>query len=457
MHFAQHYTSGLAHCSYVIGSGKECVVVDPARDIEPYLATAKSFGMKITAIIETHLHADFVSGHLDLQQATGATIYAPQQANCAFNHQALLDNEEFVIGDLKFKMIETPGHTPEGACFLVTDLARGQEPGLIFTGDTLLIGDVGRPDLFPNQEEELAEKLFDSLQKLKALPDYIEVYPAHGAGSLCGRDLSAKLMSTIGYEKRFNYALQHDDLAAFKKDLLSDMPKAPDHFARCSAINQKGPTVLKKLNPPQPLNVTDFAAKRDQGSLVVDTRTFGAFAAGHIPNAYSISLAGNLPTFAGWIVPPDQDILLIVENEKALAESIKALYSVGHDQIIGYLTGNVVPWINSGQEVETVQTISIHEFKSLLATDKIIALDNRAQNEYKNGHIPQTVLASTPDLREDYQKWSTDSKIYNLCNTSNRSMTAASLLKQKGFKNIVNVLGGTTAWANAGFEMVKGD
>ncbi len=252
MQFAQIYTPGIAQCSYVLGSGGKCVVVDPVRQIEPYLEQAKAFNMEITAILETHLHADFISGHIELAEKTGATIYAPRAANCTFEHRALEDGEEFTVEDLRFTLLETPGHTPDCAIYLVADLERGSEPVLAFTGDTLLVGDVGRPDLFPSREEELAEKLFHSLQRLKDLPDHLEVYPAHGMGSLCGQDLSAKLWSTLGIEKRYNYALQHADLPTFKEDLLTDIPTAPDHFARCSEINRQGPVLLQALVSPSP-------------------------------------------------------------------------------------------------------------------------------------------------------------------------------------------------------------
>ncbi|MGM0689331.1 MAG: MBL fold metallo-hydrolase, partial [Bacillota bacterium] len=272
MHFAQLYTPGIAQCSYVIGTGNKCVVVDPVRNIDAYLDKAKEFGMEIVGVLETHLHADFISGHMELADITGAKIYAPEIANCTFPHHALANGEEFEIDQLRFKLIETPGHTPDCTVYLVTDLERGEEPVLLFTGDTLMVGDVGRPDLFPNREEELAEKLFNSLNRLKELPDHIEIYPAHGMGSLCGRALSAKLWSTIGVERRFNYALQHTELESFKKDLLTDMPAAPDHFARCSEINRKGPELIKNLVKTIPYEAAEADKAVQEGFTVVDVR-----------------------------------------------------------------------------------------------------------------------------------------------------------------------------------------
>lgn len=453
MHFAQMYQPGLAHCSYILGNGKECVVVDPARDITPYLKQAKEWGMNIVGILETHLHADFISGHMDLQKETGATIYAPSTANCSFPHTSLQDEEEFTLAGFKFKLWQTPGHTPDCAVYLVTDLGRDSEPVLLFTGDTLLIGDVGRPDLFPDKKERLAEDLFESIKRLKTLPDHLEVYPAHGMGSLCGKDLSAKLSSTMGTEKRANQALQYDTLEEFKENILAGMPDAPDHFARCSEINRKGPITVDQLSKASPKKPGELAELLEKGYLALDIRSYLSFAAGHIPNAYSISIAGNLPTFAGWILPPEQPILLIAEDEQTVEKAVRKLQSVGLDTVEGFLDGGMVAWINSGMPTKQVQTLSVAELKERMEKEKPLVLDNRARGEYEGGYIQGTLLAPTPDLRHRYKEWSPDTPIYTLCNTSNRSMTAASLLQQRGFEKVYNVLGGTTAWGNAGYSM----
>ncbi len=453
MHFAQIYKPGLAHCSYVLGNGNECVVVDPARDITPYLKQAKEWGMKIVGILETHLHADFISGHMDLQKETGATIYAPSTANCTFSHRALGDEEEFTLAGLKFKLWETPGHTPDCAVYLVTDPNRDSKPSLVFTGDTLLVGDVGRPDLFPDKKEKLAGDLFESIKRLKTLPDHLEVYPAHGMGSLCGRDLSAKLSSTIGTEKRANYALQYNDLASFKEGILEGMPDAPDHFARCSEINRKGPVTIDQLTKPSPKNPGEIGELMKKDYIVLDVRPYLSFASGHIPGSFSISTEGNLPTFAGWILPPDKPILLVAGDKNTVEEAVQKLQSVGLDMVEGFLEGGMVAWINRGMPVQKVGTISIEELKEKMETSKPLVLDNRAKGEFQTGHIPGTILAPTPDIRHRHEEWSQDDPIFTLCNTSNRSMTAASLLQQRGFKEVYNVLGGTTAWKNAGYPM----
>ncbi len=456
MQFTQIYTPGIAQCSYVLGSGKKCVVIDPVRQIEPYLKQAKAFNMEITAILETHLHADFVSGHMELAEKTGATIYAPKIANCTFKHRALEDGEEFTVENLHFKLLETPGHTPDCAVYLVTDLERGSEPVLAFTGDTLLVGDVGRPDLFPSREEELAEKLFYSLQRLKELPDHVEVYPAHGMGSLCGRALSAKLWSTLGFEKRYNYALQHTSLDAFKDDLLTDMPAAPDHFARCSEINRRGPVLLNELKSSRPWKAAETAAAVEEGKIVLDTRPYHSFAGAHISGSYSISHHGNLATFAGWIIPPEKELILVLEQDGDFAKVKNTLHNVGLDQVAGYLEGGVESWVNAGLPVESIETISVSRLRDWMQQDSPLVLDTRAKGEWKKEHIPGTILAPTPDVRHLYTRWDVHSPVVVLCNTSNRSMTAASLLKQKGFKRVINAVGGTTAWSAAGYPMESG-
>ena len=455
MHFAQIYTPGIAQCSYVVGNGSKCVVVDPIRsDINVYLEKAKEFGMEIAGILETHLHADFISGHMELADLTGAKIYAPEIANCTFPHHALADEEEFTIENLRFKLLETPGHTPDCTVYVVTDLERGEDPVLAFTGDTLMVGDVGRPDLFPNREEELAEKLFDSLKRLKELPDFVEVYPAHGMGSLCGKALSAKLWSTIGTEKRNNYALKHTELEAFKVDLLADMPAAPDHFARCSEINRTGPELLSNLAQPAAYSASEADKAIKDGYTVIDFRAYHSFAGAHIPGSYSISKDGNPATFAGWVVPPEDKLIMVLEKGGNLEEMKTALYNVGLDNIYGYLESSVESWVNAGLPTDSINTISVHELKERLKKEKdLLLLDNRAKSEWESGHIEEAVLAPAPDMRQPADDWNKEKEVIVHCNTSNRSMTAASLLKQKGFKNVTNVLGGTTAWSAAGLPM----
>ena len=455
MQFAQLYTPGLAQYSYVIGSGKQCVIVDPTRDIEACVAQAKAFGMTIVGILETHLHADFISGHMELAAQTGAPIYAPALANCSFPHIALNHGDTFHIGQLEFQLWETPGHTPESAIYVVHDHERGPDPVLSFTGDTLLIGDVGRPDLFPERETELAGRLFESLQLIKQLPDHVEVYPAHGMGSLCGRALSSKRWSTIGMERLHNQSFKLSDQQAFIADILADIPAAPDHFSRCSTINQGGPELIANLPHLQPHRPQQVAGFLDQGGLVLDVRSAHNFASGHIPQSTSISQYGNLPTFAGWVIPPDRDVVLILEREDDLRRIVAILRNVGLDRIVGYLEGEFDNWINAGMPVSTLRTISIHDLKEQVGNSRSRILDTRAESEWKREHIKGTTLAPAPDLRYLGEDWNREEPIVVLCNTSNRSMLAASILKGRGFQRVISTLGGITAWKSAPYPLIE--
>src|SRR4030043_1796736 len=272
------FVNGLSHISYMVAGSKDCAVIDPRRDIQIYIDAAKAMGVKITHILETHLHADFISGHMDLAEKTGAKIYAPKAGKCQFEHVALSEGDKFEIEDMEFNILETPGHTPENMVYAVTDHSRGEDPVALFSGDTLFVGEVGRPDLFPDIAKELASKLFNSLQKLTKLPDFCEVYPAHGAGSLCGRAMSAKRTSTIGYEKKYNYAFQTKDKSKFIDLLTTDMPEAPDHFSRCSDINRKGPALVRDLPSLIPMDPVAFSKRaKTEKILVLDIRTYEAF------------------------------------------------------------------------------------------------------------------------------------------------------------------------------------
>ena len=454
MYVKQFYTPGLAHCSYLIGGNTQCIIVDPDRYVDQYIEAAKGYNLKITAIIETHLHADFVSGHLELAALTGAPIYMSEKAQAGFPHVALKDQEEFVVDTLRIEMFSTPGHTPEGSIFTVADLERGPESCLALTGDTLLVGDVGRPDLFPDLKEQLARHLFVSLKQIMPMGDHVEVYPAHGMGSLCGRALSAKLQSTIGVERLHNYALAIDTEEEFSRMLLDGMPEAPDHFSRCSETNRLGPTLLSELGEARALKVQAFLEQRTSGAVVVDTRDQLGFAAAHVPCAYSLPLQGNYATFSGWILPPDQPVLLILERPQDLASAVAGLRRVGIDRIAGYLEGGMTTWANAGLQTNSVESISVIELKRRLDETDLLLLDTRLASEWEDGHIAAALHAVAPDVRHRYEEWDPQKPVALICNSGNRSVVAASLLKQRGFEHVVNVIGGTQAWQAAGFPLV---
>ena len=448
------FTPKIAHSSYLLVGKKSCAVVDPRRDVDVYLAQARELGARITHIFETHLHADFVSGHLDLAEATGAPIYVPRAAGCSFDHVAVGAGDAIEIEDMRLDVLETPGHTPEHVCYVVTDTGRGKAPVGVFTGDTLFVGDVGRPDLFPGRAEELAGKLYHSLHDaLLRLPDHCEVYPAHGAGSLCGRSVGAKYRTTIGYERRYNAALQIRDEAEFIRSLTSDMPPAPDHFGRCSEINRRGPRLLFDLSPLAELSPAEFrAGKEREGSTVVDIRGYPAFAGLHIPPSMHLDLAGNFPTFAGWVLPPEADLLWVADGHDAAAEATLWARRVGLDGRAAHLAGGIAAWATSGFEVDHLHLVSAEDLHDrVTGNEPIVLVDVRTPLEFGDSHIKGAINMPAPDLRTRHAELDPEKPILLICSSGNRSGLAASLLRQRGFREVYNVAGGMTGYSAAGY------
>jgi len=434
----------LAHSSYLLAGDMTCAVVDPRRDIQMYIDAAEELDLKITHILETHLHADFVSGHMDLAKATGATICAPKSAQCTFEHRAVSEGDTFQLEDMEISVIETPGHTPEHISYVVTDTSRAAEPVGVFCGDTLFVGDVGRPDLFPGRARELADKLYNSLAKLMDLPDFCEVYPAHGAGSLCGRAMGAKWRSTIGFERRYNPALQIEDREEFITSLTEDMPPAPDHFSRCSDINRRGPALAEEMSPPEKMSPDEFrpAAAADE-SMVLDVRRYDAFGGQHVPGAWSIDFQGNFPTFAGWVVPPDADIYLVATDAEEARQAAVWLRRVGLDRTRGWLDGGMFAWATAGLPTAHVPQLSVLEASEFHGSglDSVL-LDVRAPSEFEDSHVEGAVNVPAPDLRTRYDKLDPEMETMVVCSTGHRSTLAASILLSRGLRKIYNVAGG---------------
>ena len=454
MFVQQFFVKGLAHSSYLLGGTATCAIVDPQRSVESYLEAAKAMGMKITHILETHLHADFISGHLDLAERTGAKICAPKAGQCEFEHLALAEGDSFQIEDMQLRVLQTPGHTPEHVSYVVVDQARGAEPVCVFCGDTLFVGDVGRPDLFPGMARDLASRLYDSLHsKLLALPDFCEAYPAHGAGSLCGRAMGAKRTTTIGYERRYNAALQIKDRQAFIQSLTTNMPAAPDHFSRCSAINRAGPALVRTLSPLVPLEPIQFQEKATEKNVIVlDIRSYEAFGGQHVPHAYHIDFAGNFATFAGWILPPEKEVLLVADSYDQAQEAVVWLRRVGIDRTAGYLDGGMFAWAKQGLPTEHVRQLSAGELHDLATKgDPMLLVDVRAPREFDAGHIQAAVNIPAPDLRTRHAEMDRDKPVALICSTGHRSSLGASLLKRQGFDRVANVAGGMTGYSAAGY------
>ena len=457
MYVEQFFEPGLSHSSYLLGAKNFCAIIDPQRDIDIYIEAAKRMGMKITHILETHLHADFVSGHMDLQKITGAAIYAPRSAKCKFKHIAVREGSVINIEHVKIRVIETPGHTPEHISYIVTDTSRGKEPVGVFCGDTLFVGDVGRPDLFPGMAKKLAGKLFNSLKKLKKLPDFTEVYPAHGAGSLCGRAMGAKRRSTIGYEKRHNKPFKMKNRDAFIKSLTTNMPPAPDHFARCSDINRRGPRKVLSMQPLKKLSVQDFyKMSRSTGVIVLDGRDYDAFAGQHVPGAYHIDCGGKFSTFGGWVLPPNKKILLVAYNKTHAQTMTWKLRRVGLDSVVGYMDGGMFEWSKMGYETGHMGIISAPELKEQVnGRDKIMFIDVRSPSEFEAEHVKHTVNIPAPDLRTRHNELDKNDTIILSCTTGHRSSMAGSILLQKGFRHVMNLAGGLSAMNNAGIKQCK--
>jgi len=455
MFVQQFFVKGLAHSSYLLGGTSTCAIVDPRRDIDIYLQAAKEMGMKITHILETHLHADFISGHMDLAEQTGATIYAPKPAKCRFKHKAIGEGDTFQIEDMRIKVFETPGHTPEHISYVVTDKSRGPDPVAVFCGDTLFVGDVGRPDLFPGKAKELANKLYDSLHsKLLTLPDFCEVYPAHGAGSLCGRAMGAKRTTTIGYERKYNAALQIADRDEFIKSLTTNMPAAPDHFSRCSAINGKGPALVRDLPVLAPLGPGQFQkTMAKKNTIVLDIRSYEAFGGQHVPGAYHVDFGGNFATFSGWVLPPDQNILLVAESFPQAQDANVWLKRVGLDKASGCLEGGMFAWAKAGLPTNHVKQLSAEEIHRMMTQGgKLSLVDVRAVGEFQTRHIKGAAHIPAPDLRHRHKELDKKRPVALICSTGHRSSLGAALLKQQGFDDVSNVAGGMTGYSAAGYS-----
>ncbi len=443
----QLYTKCLSEAAYFIWDGGEAAVIDPLRDIDEYLEKAEALGVKIKYIFETHFHADFVSGHRELSEKTGAPIVYGSQAKASFDFHKAQDGERFGIGDLTIEAIHTPGHTLESTCYLLRD-ASGRAEG-IFTGDTLFVGDVGRPDLFSGNlsKEELAGMLYDSLEtKIKTLPDHVVVYPAHGPGSACGKALGKETTSTIGIQKETNYALKAESKEAFIKEVTTGLNTPPAYFPLNAKLNQQGPEALGKImeTAHQALSIREFKQKVDDGAWIIDTRDSKVFTEGFVPGSVSIGLDGRYAEWAGSLLPYDKNLVLVTELGKE-KESITRLARVGLDKVIGYLDGGYEAWQAAGEPTDMIIDIEADELLMDLPHDpKMAVIDVRKEGEFADGHIrgAQNLPLSTLTDPAVVANVPEDANLYIHCAGGYRSVIAASLLKREGFHNLRNVLGG---------------
>jgi len=453
MKIEQIYTGCLAQGAYFISSDNEAVVIDPLREIQPYIERAKAQGLSIKYILETHFHADFVSGHLDLAKATGAKIVFGPTATPSFEFHSAQDGEELTIGNIKIRVIHTPGHTMESTCYLLIN-EDGKEEAL-FSGDTLFIGDVGRPDLAQKAasmtQEELAGKLFHSLRsKIMTLPDSITVYPAHGAGSACGKNMSKETHDTLGNQKKVNYALRSDMTEEeFVKELTDGLLPPPGYFGMNVSMNKNGYDAIQEVMKRglNPLSVADFERiANETNALLLDTRTAMDFSKEFIPNSISIGLEGQFAPWVGALIPDvKQEILLITEVGKE-EETVRRLARVGYDFVIGYLDGGIEAWKNAGKEIDSIGRISAIEFENQFKANPIV-IDVRKPGEFSGEHVENALSIPLDFINEKMDEFPKNQPFILHCAGGYRSIIAGSILKARGFDNFVDVIGGYTAIA----------
>ncbi len=452
MKIEQIYTGCISHAAYYLESNGEAAIFDPLREVQPYIDRATKDNAQIKYVFETHFHADFVSGHLDLAKKTGAQIVYGPTAKPGFEAIVAEDNQIFKVGNYTVKVIHTPGHTMESTTYLLID-ENGKEHGII-TGDTLFIGDVGRPDLAQHviadlTEEKLAAHLFDSLRnKIMPLSDDLIVYPNHGAGSACGKMMSKETTDTLGNQKKFNYALRADmGKEEFIKSLLTGLTAPPGYFPKNVLMNIKGYESLDTImeRGKKPLNVNEFEViATETMALVLDTRNAEDFAKGFIPNSINIALDGSFAMWVGEMIADIKQEILLVIYEGKEEEAIIRLSRVGYDNAIGYLKGGFDSWKNSGKETETINRITAEEFNRKYSAEKPVVIDVRKKSEFDSQHVVDALNIPLNQINNHLAEFPKDQPFILNCAGGYRSMIAASLLKQRGFDNFTDVVGGFT-------------
>lgn len=451
MYFEQFYLGCLAHASYILASEGEAIVIDPQRDVEIYLTAAAEHDLKIRHIFETHLHADFVSGHKELAERTGAKIYIGPHGGARFARVEVGDGYQLRVGKLLIEVLHTPGHTPESICIVVTDEEKSDKPWAVFTGDTLFIGDVGRPDLSQSHTPaELAGLLYDSLHnKLLKLPDDALVYPAHGAGSLCGRNMRAERSSTIATERMTNYALQIGRRDEFIRELTSKVPVRPEYFAQDAEINRDGAAPLSQITQLKPLAPQALQSLLGEGVTALDVRPPSDFAKAHVPGSINIALSGQFASWAGSVIGLTARPVLIADNDEQLSEARLRLARVGIEEARGFLEGGIAGWKEAGMPVATLQEIPVEQLNQWLRSGETELIDVRREGEWKSGHIDGALWSPLDTLSRNLPALDRNRRVAVQCKSGYRSAIACSVLQKAGFRNVVNVLGGLDAWQAA--------
>jgi glyoxylase-like metal-dependent hydrolase (beta-lactamase superfamily II)/rhodanese-related sulfurtransferase len=451
VHFKQFYVGCLAHASYLIGEGDVAVVVDPSRDVQMYIDEAEAHGLRIAWVLETHLHADFVSGHRELAARTGAVIGIGARAQADYPHRALAEGDEVRFGAAMIRVLETPGHTPEHLSFVVYASASDSEPWGVLTGDTLFVGDVGRVDILSSRlpVTELAGLLYDSVhRKLLALPDATRVYPAHGAGSLCGRSIRKETWSTIGQERSMNPALRPMSRAEFVAEVTRDVPETPVYFLHARDLNQAGPSLDEERPMPPALPPDRFQALAGRGAIVLDTRPADRYGPAHVPASLHVPLDGQYASWVGTLVRPDQPILLVADSDRA-EEAVLRLARIGYERVDGVLAGGLDAWREAGLPVASIRQVPAAQ---ALASDATI-VDVRRDSEWDAAHRAGARHIPLAALEQRAGELPRDAELVVTCASGYRSSIATSVLERAGHTRLVNAVGGIDAYRQAGLPL----
>ena len=465
------YHTKLAQASYLIGcpATGEAIVIDANRSVEQYQEAAEAESLRITHVTETHIHADFISGSRELAERVGARLLLSDEGGPAWRYRyaeeagatLLTDGDHFAVGAVRFDVVHTPGHTPEHLAFLVTDTAVSDRPMGALTGDFIFVGDVGRPDLLETAvgiagtAGREARRLFRSLQRLKTLPDYLQLWPGHGAGSACGKALGAMPQTTLGYERLVNWALTTTDEESFVRQALADQPEPPRYFSEMKRINRDGPRLLERAAPPSRLAAGRVAGLLDRGALVLDLRPAAAFAAGHLPGTINIPYDRSFTTWAGWLVPYTDDLYLLAgdADTRRLGAIMADLAMIGLDRVAGYFGADVLEvWTEEGRPLATIPQLSATDVAALGAGAQIV--DVRWPREWATGHLPGAANLPLPDLLERIGELPTDRTLVMQCQGGGRASIAAGLLSSRGHR-VANLAGGYAAWTAAGLPVER--
>jgi hydroxyacylglutathione hydrolase len=458
VHVERFFLGCLAHASYMIASEGIAAVIDPQRDVDIYLEAAAGRNWKIEHVIETHLHADFVSGHRELAGRTGARIYLGAGSGAEFPHVAVEDGDEIQFGQCCLQFLHTPGHTLESICILMNDRGDPARPAAVFSGDTLFMGDVGRPDLSPTHTpQQLAALMYRSIhEKLLPLPDDTEIFPAHGAGSLCGRQMSSENSSTIGKQRQSNYALLARTAEEFVHLLTDNLPARPEYFARNAELNRCGAAPLSDLLPLLALTAPEVRRLQNEGAIAVDTRPAMQFAFAHVPGSVHIALTGQYASWAARILGLDTPLIIVGEDPERVRESQMRLARVGIENVAGYLADGVAGWIENGFELDYIPQITVQDFVELRnqEPDRVAVLDVREPGEVVSGVIENSLAIPLAKLGSRLAELDRKKLLVVHCKGGYRSSIATSILQRAGFRDIANLIGGFDAWKAAGLAYV---